>query len=124
MALAEAGRGRESEAWLALAGRSAKEVGKARLSLGDVALASGRTDEAARQYAEAARLWPGLTAAHVALGDLALGRGRPDEAAAHYQDALRFRPDLPAALAGLRNARAVQTGVHSASPAATAPSAP
>lgn len=61
--------------------------------LGDALKASGRTAEAADQFAEALRLKPDLPEAHNNLGNLLWEEGRRDEAIAHYQRALALRPD-------------------------------
>jgi tetratricopeptide (TPR) repeat protein len=54
----------------------------------------GRHAEAAREYAEAVRLAPGLVQAHFLFG-LELGQeGKATEAAAQFREAVRLMPDL------------------------------
>jgi tetratricopeptide (TPR) repeat protein len=86
-------------------------VANLHFNLGNVGMAAGRPDQAAREFALAAGLSPENAPAHfnLAVALLRLG-GRNSEAAAHLEQALRIDPGLPRAremLAELRRSAPV-----------------
>jgi Flp pilus assembly protein TadD len=60
-----------------------------------VLFASGRLNDAAREYEMAVRLQPTFAEARYNLGITLRRLGREPEAAAHLREARRLRPDLP-----------------------------
>jgi tetratricopeptide (TPR) repeat protein len=95
-ALAQAGRLGEAEAALnrALANTTdPAQSASIHFNLGNVGMASGRPDEAVREFGAAARLDPDNTAAHfnLAVALLRLG-GREGEARTQLQETLRLQP--------------------------------
>jgi tetratricopeptide (TPR) repeat protein len=67
----------------------------ARINLGSVLAALGRTDEAIAHGTEAVRLKPNSPTAHNNLGTALGEAGRTKEAIAQYREALRLKPDSP-----------------------------
>src|SRR5438477_9560533 len=62
---------------------------RAHVNYGTELQEAGRTDEAAKEFAEAIRLSPGSAKAHVNLGSLLTAKGELDEAQSHFEKALR-----------------------------------
>ena len=65
---------------------------RAHVNYGTELQEAGRTDEAAKEFAEAIRLSPGSAKAHVNLGSLLTAKGELDEAQSHFEKALRIEP--------------------------------
>ncbi len=77
-------------------------------SLGYLSSQAGRTDEAARYFADAIRVAPDYPAAHYNLGLMSARQGRLDDAIAEYRKALALNPNLSAAHDNLGRALASQ----------------
>jgi len=69
----------------------------ARLGLGELKIATGRTMEAIQEFELALRRKPALVAAHLGLGNALAVTGRNVEALERYSQALGLRPRLPEA---------------------------
>src|SRR5213596_2727283 len=65
---------------------------RAHVNYGTELQEAGRTDEAAKEFAEAIRLNPGSAKAHVNLGSLLTTKGELDQAESHFEQALRIEP--------------------------------
>jgi protein O-GlcNAc transferase len=65
------------------------------LNLGQQLQTSGKLDQAAATYRQAATLDPGSDTAHRRLGDALRQQGRSDEAAVSYSRSLSIKPDTP-----------------------------
>ena len=69
----------------------------ARLGLGELRLATGRAQDAAREFELALRRQPSLVAAHLGLGNALALAGQNAEALERYEQSLALRPRFPEA---------------------------
>ncbi|HVJ51920.1 MAG TPA: tetratricopeptide repeat protein [Aliidongia sp.] len=97
----QAGRNDAAVELLSRAAAQGKRVPQLRYLLGLAYRGQRRFDDAARAFAEALRMAPGMVEADCALAALAGEQGRIDEAAAHYRRILAAKPDCTEALTGL-----------------------
>ncbi len=83
---------------------------KAHYNLGNLYLAQQKLNKAIVEYREAIRAMPDYVLAHNMLASVLLQTGQIDEAVMEFQQAVKIDPNNKDAQAGLKKARAMQTG--------------